>query len=443
MSLKHNMYSIIVRAKKDASAIKAMLKAFHPEWSIDIHTLKGFRIPSDTSPYLSEILEKPKYHFILLGRKDKTSIDYELVKDKPNVVVHVVNKARIRNARIEELAWELSRAKARQRLSICFKNEKLLLGCKELPLLKEPMPYHDVFLLRISEEISKKINLQPGYYLVLREQGGEHYIIDKGKIVGVMKFEDKYSIPKPVLRNSPQPLDIDELVKTNRDYLLLEEKIVVEWLKQFKEEYDKIIVPWSGGKDSTTALFLALKVFGANKVRVAYIEIDMDLPLLREYVETTALKLGVKLLKTRIELREEILRKGLPTHDYRWCTGLKIEALTKIYREECIDSKCLIISGDRDVESETRSLRPPFIRDENGFDRAMPLKQWSTLTLQLYMFLRNIPLNPLYDLGFYRLGCYMCPAMRNWEIFLMLNHSVFNKLWSDDIFKLFIESRKR
>lgn len=443
MPSKHSMYSIIVRARKDASAIKAMLEAFHPEWPIDLHTLKGFRTPMSTLPYLLEILEKPKYHFILFGRKDKASIDYEIVKNKPNVVVHVIKKARIRNARVEELAWELSRAKARQRLSICFRNGKLFLGCKEHPLLREPMPYHDIFLLRISEEISEKINLQPGYYLVLREQGGEHYIIDKGRMIGVMKFEDKYSIPKPDLRNPPQPLDIHEVIENNRDYLFLEEKIVTEWLSQFKEEYDKIIVPWSGGKDSTTALFLALKVFGANKVRAVYVETDADLPLLGEYIEATALKLGIKLLKTKIELRREILRKGLPTHDYRWCTGLKIEALKRIYREECANSKCLIISGDRDVESETRSLRSPFSRGEDGFDRAMPLKQWSTLTLQLYMFLRNIPLNPLYDLGFYRLGCYICPAMRNWEIFLMLNHLVFSQLWSDDVFKLFIESRKK
>jgi 3'-phosphoadenosine 5'-phosphosulfate sulfotransferase (PAPS reductase)/FAD synthetase len=30
-------------------------------------------------------------------------------------------------------------------------------------------------------------------------------------------------------------------------------------------------------------------------------------------------------------------------------------------------------------------------------------------------------LNPLYLSGFYRLGCYLCPALRGWELYMMLN----------------------
>ncbi len=75
--------------------------------------------------------------------------------------------------------------------------------------------------------------------------------------------------------------------------------------------------------------------------------------------------------------------------------------------------------GDRDTESEARARKPP-VRRRRGYLEAAPLKQWATIHVQHYIWSRGLPLNPLYKLGFYRLGCYICPALTSLERFIML-----------------------
>lgn len=82
------------------------------------------------------------------------------------------------------------------------------------------------------------------------------------------------------------------------------------------------------------------------------------------------------------------------------------------------------------------------MRHEEGKLVLAPIKQWSTLHIQLYMIMNNIPLNPLYIKGFYRIGCYICPALRSWELYIMLNDpEIRNMLEDKRLYKLFLEKR--
>jgi len=130
----------------------------------------------------------------------------------------------------------------------------------------------------------------------------------------------------------------------------------------------------------------------------------------------------------------------MPRHDNRWCTGLKIQAVEKAI-EELAQGNTLVITGDRDAESRPRSMRSPCRDTGSNIKTISPIKLWSTAHTQLYLTMKNIPLNPLYLYGFYRIGCYICPALRSLEKFIIVNnkdiYETVNKL---SLFKRYIDS---
>jgi 3'-phosphoadenosine 5'-phosphosulfate sulfotransferase (PAPS reductase)/FAD synthetase len=122
-----------------------------------------------------------------------------------------------------------------------------------------------------------------------------------------------------------------------------------------------VFVPLSGGKDSSAALILAVKAFGAKRVTAVYVDMGVDFPHNSEYVRWLAAKLGVRLEVVRAPVLEELLLRGLPTHGAgRWCTGLKLDALRSVLRELAqTASEPVVVVGDRDAESKSKSRRPP------------------------------------------------------------------------------------
>ena len=95
----------------------------------------------------------------------------------------------------------------------------------------------------------------------------------------------------------------------------------------------------------------------------------------------------------------------------RKCTFQKVSSLYDFIRENF--SNPLILTGDRISESISRSFRPQFRKDE--FYVYSPIKYWSFLDIQLLFHLNNIPFNKLYEKGFYRIGCKVCPFIDSFE----------------------------
>ncbi len=434
------MYQLLVKSRSDAGAIESMIEHFYNEWPIIINTLKGGRT-SQLEHVLEDLLKNTCYNFILLGRKDRDTHQSVENVDGFNNVVYLINRSRVRNTRIEHLAWIFEKARSLQRLRISCLDEEIVLGRSAKLLIPDPEPYMDLFILYVSKSVSKKIGLSEGAYLVLRMLGGKHLILDATGVKGTLLIPDIPRTPKYSGEN-PSPINPHELVRNNIGFLEKEENIVVSFLEKFSNDYERVIVPISGGKDSATALYLAKKVY-KDKVEGVFVDIDVDMPLNREFIELLGEKLGVYIHRVKISLREHLIEKGFPTTNNRWCTALKISALEKKYADLCRGSGCLIVVGDRDVESETRSRRSPVIVTEK-YTRIAPLKQWSTLTLQLYMLYRNIPLNPLYEEGFYRLGCYICPSLRGWEHLIIHNSPMLRSIKNDQVYaeyRKYLENR--
>ena len=103
---------------------------------------------------------------------------------------------------------------------------------------------------------------------------------------------------------------------------------------------------------------------------------------------------------------------GPPARDYRWCC--KVLKLGPLRRAISPMAPGVTLVGQRRRESASRSRSPRVWVNRwlPEFRSAAPLNDWSSLAVWLYAELRSVRLNPLYQEGFERLGCYLCPSMR-------------------------------
>jgi phosphoadenosine phosphosulfate reductase len=76
------------------------------------------------------------------------------------------------------------------------------------------------------------------------------------------------------------------------------------------------------------------------------------------------------------------------------------------------DTGCLTFIGQRKYESEVRAnsehiWRNPWVGNQIG---ATPIQNWTALHVWLYLFWKDAKYNPLYEQGFDRIGCWLCPS---------------------------------
>ncbi|MEL9907987.1 MAG: phosphoadenosine phosphosulfate reductase family protein [Desulfurococcus sp.] len=250
-------------------------------------------------------------------------------------------------------------------------------------------------------------------------------LLDLDKYVGVARVIDaskKLVKVKDVAPKGFKPLPatgIIQVVEANRSLLETAINEAVGFLKKTLENVtDGIAVSYSGGADSTASLVLSQEALGHARIKVVYVDTGMDLPGVKEYALRILDKLGLTphVVSSGLDPLNEIASRGLPTRDNRWCTRiLKLEPLRRFYREHDIR---FVIDGSRSRESSSRAETPRISRNPliPEVTRILPIKWWSRLLVQLYLVNKGIELNPLYDEGFTRLGCILCPAMHPHEL---------------------------
>ena len=434
------MYTILVRAKKDADAVKAMLKVFYSNWDISVKTLRGVRSLDMFYEKLLENIDRDRFNVILVGREDADKIKLE--SSLPlNVCFSLVPKEKIRNARLPTIRDAFERGRAKFRNTVYWKDAYIFSRSKGVKLKLDPLPAYDNFMIfgeKGVKMLSKFLGKLKGTILLVRKLGGEHEVYSGPDLIGKLKIPDFGEVSGDAIKRQEVSVHIDDVIRANRHVLKLFEKISLNILTSLKDKYDTVIVPWSGGRDSTAALILASKVFKKNFYAI-YVDMELEFTPIRKYLEEVSKILGIKPLITRVALGEEVRKKGFPQHKDRWCTRLKISALhDKI--EEVAEGKTLIVAGDRDAESALRSKRSP-VRPDGEYMQVAPIKNWSASQTQIYILQNNVPLNPLYGYGFYRLGCWVCPSLRSWERLIMKTYrSDILKDVDQELLSLFLNS---
>ncbi|RLG86526.1 MAG: phosphoadenosine phosphosulfate reductase, partial [Thermoprotei archaeon] len=284
--------------------------------------------------------------------------------------------------------------------------------------------------------------------LLVRRFGGVHDVYCGARRVAILEIPDEGFAPRgKVVGELPGEgcCSLESLIEANRGVINLYEEVSKSFLRSFAVWADTVIVPWSGGKDSTAALLLALEVFPRSRIRVLFSDTGVEFPCTLEYVEEVSKILGVEVHRVYAGVDRGLLEEGLPipTHDNRWCTGRKIgSVMAGIARLS--EGNTLVVTGDRDAESRRRSIRPPVRRVDDRTVIVTPIKMWSGAHVQLYILSKGLRLNPLYERGFYRIGCYICPALRSWELFIMTQDpSIALRLGKLPLYHRFIEHRMR
>ncbi|MBN2488127.1 MAG: phosphoadenosine phosphosulfate reductase family protein [Methanosarcinaceae archaeon] len=175
-------------------------------------------------------------------------------------------------------------------------------------------------------------------------------------------------------------------------------------------------VSFSGGKDSLVVLDLACSAIKNRPVKAFFINTGLEFPETVAFARDYCRQKDIDLVEEDAgnAFWDHIDKFGPPAKDFRWCCKVCKLAPANNIIEECTKSGhvCLTIDGKRKYESFSRgriapSEMNPFIPNQLN---VFPIRDWRALEVWMYIHWRKLDYNPLYDMGFERVGCYLCPA---------------------------------
>jgi len=199
------------------------------------------------------------------------------------------------------------------------------------------------------------------------------------------------------------------------------EGIVTEALKH------KVYLAWSGGRCSTIALHIALEQ--DPDIPVMFNNTGVEYPETVKYVREKAVEWGLNFheVKPDIDYWTIVKKYGFPQlrgsggksrpRKPMCCVLLKEKPADKFRRDGGFDG---YITGLRVEENRPRALaiyqRGPFyLAKRDDVWRFHPVAVWSLAKVNEYAESHRIELNPLYDRGLPRIGCWPCTGFMDWR----------------------------
>jgi phosphoadenosine phosphosulfate reductase len=205
----------------------------------------------------------------------------------------------------------------------------------------------------------------------------------------------------------------EDVIKANSVELQHMEKKATDFINKVITENElPFVVSFSGGKDSLATLLLVLE--SGNKPELLFVNTDLELPETVKYTQDMAEHYGLTLNveQASSSFWENLEFFGPPGKDFRWCCKTnKLGPASKLIKSKYPDGVLSFI-GQRSYESEPRSKKGPVWNNPwvPGQSAASPIQKWTALHVWLYIFLKKAPVNPWYEKGLDRIGCFMCPA---------------------------------
>jgi phosphoadenosine phosphosulfate reductase len=215
--------------------------------------------------------------------------------------------------------------------------------------------------------------------------------------------------------------NISMFIKANRNRLnyLIDE--ATEFIKESSKDYsqERIVISFSGGKDSTVVSDLAVKALKDASLVHIFGDTTLEFPLTLEYVDRYKTDNPKAIFKTARNDEQNFFKVcediGPPARMLRWCctmfkTGPITRAMNRYYR----DCDVLTYYGIRKCESVSRSK---YNRVEDSADTikirkqkaASPIFLWRDIEIWLYILGEQVDFNDAYRLGYDRVGCWCCP----------------------------------
>ncbi len=241
---------------------------------------------------------------------------------------------------------------------------------------------------------------------------------------------------KPLLR---------DVISANAPHMKQIVKDAVNTIRGIANQMDfretTVYVSFSGGKDSLVTLDLTRSAV-KKPIKVFFANTGIEFPETVDFARRFCKENDIELIEVKVNeaFWENLPSFGPPAKDFRWCCKVcKLAPINSVI-EECTHAgkKCLTIDGKRRFESFTRSRINP--KEENPFIpgqvSVFPIRNWRAIEVWLYIFYRKLEYNPLYDEGFERVGCWLCPAELSAEYyrFGQLHPELFTR-WNECLLK--------
>lgn len=249
----------------------------------------------------------------------------------------------------------------------------------------------------------------------------------KGVAVRIKDFS-----PSFLPRTSADP-PISAAVSANAPSLERMEQEAVSRMRDFALSHGKpLCVSFSGGKDSLAVLLLAQR--SGLDFSVIFADTGIEFPETVEFVKKVGKNFRFLSESAGDSFYENFSYFGAPARDFRWCCkNCKLGPLARLILRH-FPGGCIAFGGERRFESESRMRRGfegsnPWVRNQLSF---YPLYNWNSLSVWFYLFWKKAEYNPLYELGYERIGCYPCPASSLADLALLREHhpALYEKLVS-------------
>jgi 3'-phosphoadenosine 5'-phosphosulfate sulfotransferase (PAPS reductase)/FAD synthetase len=202
-----------------------------------------------------------------------------------------------------------------------------------------------------------------------------------------------------------------------------------EVLRMLFKATDKIAVAFSGGRDSLVAMHLTLQI--KPDVMVMLVNTTIEFPESLVYIRELArewnlnyheAKASVNFWKLADEqgipvagrgnttFMRELAEKAKVKLSNSCCRRMKETPARQFYKEKDIEG---VVTGLRVEESLMRRLNFAdygALRFSSIYNtiNSWPLYAWTNQDIANYIQMNNLPLNPLYEMGYQRVGCWSC-----------------------------------
>lgn len=224
----------------------------------------------------------------------------------------------------------------------------------------------------------------------------------------------------------PETPDLGACVEANKRHLQVLGKNAINTIRGIisRNEYRNlpVYVSFSGGKDSLVVLDLARAALKQRELKAFFLNTGIEFPETVEFVRSFCQEREIPLCEAKAgsAFWEQVGKFGPPAKDFRWCckvcklasagdldTGIEASS-----RKGASNVAYLTIDGKRKHESFSRariaaSETNPFVPAQLNI---FPIRDWKAIDVWLYIHWRKLSYNPLYDLGFERVGCWLCPS---------------------------------
>jgi phosphoadenosine phosphosulfate reductase len=274
--------------------------------------------------------------------------------------------------------------------------------------------------------------ISPGDEILIEDEEGKVFAVGSARMAGQEMLESNRGLAAKVREAQPysEP-DIlpggqtwGEMLEANEGVLARREREAIDFICRISESKKlPVSVAFSGGKDSLCTLLLVAKAL--EEFAIIFIDTGIEFPETVAYTREVIEELG---MSDRLIVREvgdrfwDAMKVfGPPSRDARWCCKVcKLGPTTAVIQEN-FGGRCLTFVGQRKYESQQRLSRGRITRNPwvPGQTSASPIRDWTALHVWLYILREGAPMNPLYQEGYARIGCSVCPASELAELDLL------------------------